>query len=230
MTGRSPESIGVPGNNPYVITVGAFTDNFTPADWSDDYLAPFSASGPTKDRFVKPDVVAPGGHIVGVMPSDSYEVKNAKATMVGDQYYKMAGTSQASAVVAGIAALAISHTPQLTPDLVKQRIKYTAMTWVNPDGQAAYPIFMQGAGRVNALAAVYALVPGKANGGLNIQADLANARHYIGNTTYDSATHPIRPLATTASGLQRLRSVGRRLVLVGGDGVWSGGDMAFGGR
>ena len=58
--GPDPMTIGVPGNVPYVITVGAFTDNYTPDDWSDDYIAPFSAAGPTLDGFVKPDVVAPG--------------------------------------------------------------------------------------------------------------------------------------------------------------------------
>ncbi|MDD5370045.1 MAG: S8 family peptidase, partial [Anaerolineaceae bacterium] len=58
--GPGAMTIGVPGNNPYVITVGAFTDNFTPLDWNDDYITPFSAAGPTLDGFVKPDVVAPG--------------------------------------------------------------------------------------------------------------------------------------------------------------------------
>ena len=37
-TGPDAQSIGVPGNVPYVITVGAMTDNYTPADGSDDIL------------------------------------------------------------------------------------------------------------------------------------------------------------------------------------------------
>jgi len=37
----------VPGNAPYVITVGAMTDNYTPTSPADDYLDSFSSTGPT---------------------------------------------------------------------------------------------------------------------------------------------------------------------------------------
>ena len=69
--GPDPMTIGVPGNNPYVITVGALDDNGTPADWADDHLSQFSSAGPTYEGFVKPDVLAPGGHIVGLINSAS---------------------------------------------------------------------------------------------------------------------------------------------------------------
>jgi len=46
-TGPKPMTIGVPGNVPYVITVGAMTDHATPAQGSDDQLASFSSAGPT---------------------------------------------------------------------------------------------------------------------------------------------------------------------------------------
>ena len=65
-TGPDPMTVGVPGNVPYVITVGAMTDNYTPADGDDDFLASFSSAGPTVEGFVKPDVVAPGGHMTGL--------------------------------------------------------------------------------------------------------------------------------------------------------------------
>ncbi len=65
--GPDPMTIGVPGNVPYVITVGAMTDNFTPDDGSDDVLASFSSPGPTLEAFVKPEMVAPGGHVVSTM-------------------------------------------------------------------------------------------------------------------------------------------------------------------
>ena len=63
--GPDPMTIGVPGNVPYVVTVGAMTDNYTPEDPGDDYLASFSAAGPTVEGFVKPELVAPGGHMLG---------------------------------------------------------------------------------------------------------------------------------------------------------------------
>jgi serine protease AprX len=34
-------------------------------------LASFSSAGPTAEGFVKPDVVAPGGHMLSMMPSSS---------------------------------------------------------------------------------------------------------------------------------------------------------------
>ena len=70
--GPDPLSVGVPGNTPYIITVGAFTDNYTPDDMGDDYIPPFSAAGPTLDAFVKPDVIAPGAHVSSLMRNNSY--------------------------------------------------------------------------------------------------------------------------------------------------------------
>ena len=64
--GPDPMTVDVPGNVPYVVTVGALTDNYTPYDGSDDRLASFSSTGPTFEGFVKPEMVAPGGHIAGV--------------------------------------------------------------------------------------------------------------------------------------------------------------------
>jgi serine protease AprX len=69
--GPDPMTIAAPGNDPFVITVGAFTDNFTPDDPSDDYLTPFSGAGPTEVGFVKPDVVGPGAHMLTTAPANS---------------------------------------------------------------------------------------------------------------------------------------------------------------
>ena len=52
--GPEPMTIGVPGNVPYAITVGAMTDAYTPADGSDDYLASFSSVGPTYESSSSP--------------------------------------------------------------------------------------------------------------------------------------------------------------------------------
>src|SRR5574341_2377246 len=203
--GPNAMTIGVPGNNPYVITVGAFTDNYTPNDWSDDYLTSFSAAGPTLDGFVKPDVVAPGAHMVSTMLPDSYLARHHEANRVANQYFSMAGTSQAAATVSGIAALAVSKNPDLTPDQVKFRIMGTAFPWVNlQTTEALYSMWQQGTGRVNALDAVMGDVAGTANAGLDIQADLAGTQHFEGYSYYDETT-----------GMFSLR---------GGYGSWAGGD------
>ena len=129
--GPGPMSISVPGNNPYVITAGAFTDAYTPMVFDDDYLTPFSSAGPTLDGFTKPDVLSPGAHMVSTMSNSSYVAKNHQANRVGSDYFMMAGTSQASATVSGVAALVISANPHLTPNQVKYRIMASAMPWMS---------------------------------------------------------------------------------------------------
>lgn len=210
--GPSPMSVGVPGNNPYVITAGAFTDNYTPADWNDDYITPFSASGPTLDGFVKPDVIAPGAHIVSTMLPGTYLDTHGQAQKVAPGYYWMAGTSQAAAVVSGVAALTLSANSGLSPDEVKFRIQATAFPWVDPNtGDAGYSIWQQGFGRLNALDAVTsAEVDGfAANAGMDIAADLAGTVHYEGYSYYDEAT-----------GTFKLQGYGS---WAGGYGSWAGG-------
>jgi serine protease AprX len=188
-TGPSPMSIGVPGNDPYAITVGAFTDHYTVTDWSDDYITDFSSTGPTLDAFVKPDVVAPGAHIVSKMPIASVDSLTHVANRVGGQYFSMSGTSQSAAVVSGIAALVLSKNGGLTPNQVKYRILSTALPWVDAQShQALYSVWQQGAGRVNAADAVLADIQGAANANMDIQADLKGTTHYEGFSYYDSAS------------------------------------------
>jgi len=216
-SGPGAMSIGVPGNNPYVITVGAFTDNSTPNDWGDDYLAPFSAAGPTLDGFAKPDVVAPGAHMASLMERNSYIAKNHEANRISPHYFSMAGTSQAAAVVSGIAALSLSHNPDLTPDQVKYRVMQTAFPWINLETtEALYSLWQQGSGRVNAPDAVYADVSGTANNGLDIWADLSGGQHFEGFSYYDET-----------SGEFRLR--GEFSDWTGGYGAWAGGYGAWAG-
>src|SRR5208282_1418967 len=53
-------TITAPGNDPYVITVGAMKSMGTPTR-ADDLIATYSSKGPTAiDHIVKPDIVAPG--------------------------------------------------------------------------------------------------------------------------------------------------------------------------
>jgi serine protease AprX len=209
--GPGPMTVGVPGNNPYIITAGAFTDNYTPDNWNDDYIAPFSAAGPTLDGFVKPDVVAPGAHMVSSMLPASYVARHHLADKVTPLYYSMAGTSQSAAVVSGVAALVIGKHPELTPDEVKYRLMVTAFPWVDvATGDGLYSLWQQGYGRVNTPDAVFADIQGRANTGMDINADLAGTLHYEGYSYYDSET-----------GLFRLR--GDYSDWANGFGTWSGG-------
>src|SRR6202021_2313519 len=57
-------TVTAPGNDPYVITVGAMKPMGTP-ERSDDLIASYSSKGPTFiDHIVKPDIVAPGNLLV----------------------------------------------------------------------------------------------------------------------------------------------------------------------
>jgi serine protease AprX len=183
--GPGPMTIGVPGNVPYVITVGAMTDNYTPTVPGDDRLASFSSTGPTYEGFVKPEIVAPGGHVIAVLQSSSTIAKAHPSFLgtngyLGSSYFYMSGTSMSAAVVSGVAALMLQAQPDLTPDEVKCRLMSSAHPAVGATGNLAYSIFQQGAGEIDAYAAVLSQRTGCANLGLDIAADLAGTRHFGG--------------------------------------------------
>src|SRR5260370_375655 len=121
--GPAAMTIDVPGNVPYVITTGALTDNNTPYNLSDDRLASFSSTGPTYEGFVKPELVAPGGHIVASMSSNSYLANIDPGSMIlPEQMFTMSGTSMAAAVTTGVVALILQSDPALTPHAGKRRL------------------------------------------------------------------------------------------------------------
>lgn len=230
--GPSPMTVGVPGNNPYVITVGAFTDNYSLEDWNDDTIAPFSAAGPTLDGFAKPDIVAPGAHMVSIVSPASGLAKDHQDNQLPPHYFSMAGTSQAAGVVSGVAALTLSQHPELTPDQVKYRLMATAFPWVDPTTtKAFYSLWQQGAGRVNAPDSVFGDLSGAANQGMDIWADLAGDQHYQGYSYYDEVSGKFKLHGDfetwdggywTWDGGYGLWSGGYGL-WSGGYGLWSGG-------
>ena len=181
-SGPLPQTVGVPGNVPYVITVGAMSDNYS-TNKTDDRLASFSAAGPTFEGFVKPDLVAPGGHVWGFMGTYQKIAVDHPTYMNNGDFFQMSGTSQSAAVVSGVAALVLSANPGLTPDQVKCRIMASAHPAVNANGQLAYSMLQQGTGLVDAQAAAYATDNSCANRGLNIAADLAGTQHFVGGVT-----------------------------------------------
>ncbi|MGD1994766.1 MAG: S8 family peptidase, partial [Anaerolineae bacterium] len=130
--GPGAETITVPGNDPYVITVGALDGRRTPGYWGDDVLTAWSATGPTLDGFAKPDVLAPGMNIVSFMYNDHENAANS-ARLVREHpdysetssLFRMNGTSMATAMTSGVVALMLQAHPELTPDQVKFRLMYT---------------------------------------------------------------------------------------------------------
>lgn len=109
-------SLYFPAALPEVIGVGAVGTDAQPADFSnygEDILS----------------VMAPGVEIITTVPEDEVYLY----TGVGPPYGKANGTSFATPMVAGVAALILSHFPGISPDEVRARIETSAIPMVGPD-------------------------------------------------------------------------------------------------
>ena len=101
-----------PGNSPSAITVGAVR-TFNTVARTDDQVADYSSRGPTWfDELAKPDLVAPGQRLVSdasnkglINEYESWAYLSPFKTK-GD-FIRLSGSSMATAVVSGIAALVI---------------------------------------------------------------------------------------------------------------------------
>jgi serine protease AprX len=111
-----------PADDPYLIAVGSDNANGT-ATTADDAVSSFSNDG---NGTRNPDVVAPGEHVVSLRDPGSYLDTQYPAARIGDRLFRGSGTSQATAVVSGAAALLLSQRPDLTPDQVKALLTHTA--------------------------------------------------------------------------------------------------------
>ncbi|MEJ2531500.1 MAG: S8 family peptidase [Halioglobus sp.] len=178
--GPEPMTIGSPGNLPYIITVGAVTDSWTLHTRDDDYIPDFSSRGPTPDAHIKPDIVAPGGHITGITRPGSTLTKEHPEYMLHTGEFVMTGSSQASAVVSGLVALLLQLEPDLTPDEVKCKLISSAEPAINRDGLLAYSPFEQGYGYVNAGRTVTLGQRDCGDQGLDIHRDMEGLEHFQG--------------------------------------------------
>ena len=123
--GPAPGTINKPGDDPFVITVGA-VDTKQTAIRLDDVIAPFSSRGPTPDGISKPELLAPGTTIVATRDAGSTIDRLHPTAVTDDAYFKGTGTSQAAAIVSGVAALMYEANPSLTPNRVKGLLIDTA--------------------------------------------------------------------------------------------------------
>ena len=108
---RGFATIGAPGNDPAVITVGA-TRTMGTATRGDDAIASYSSKGPTLfDHIVKPDIVAPGNRIGSLIvknstldaanPSLEIAPTGACSGTCPTKYFRLSGTSMSTPVVSG---------------------------------------------------------------------------------------------------------------------------------
>jgi serine protease AprX len=138
-------TIDAPGNDPYVITVGAMKTMST-TDRSDDLIASYSSKGPSPiDSVVKPDIVAPGNQIASLLASandtlakqnpenqvplsyyQSVPTGHSSKIQYSNAYFMLSGTSMATPVVTGAVADLLQANPALTPDQIKAKLMLTA--------------------------------------------------------------------------------------------------------
>jgi serine protease AprX len=168
--GTDPTASGVlfaPGNDPFVITVGAIdTGNGNGA--GDDTVAPWSAYGYTPDGFSKPDLGAPGRYMVGPVPAFGYLALSRPDKVRGFGYMELSGTSFAAPVVAGAAAALKAQNPNWTPDQIKGALMLSATK--EPIGNRA-----AGVGGVNVQAArALTATPPNPNASLNAYVNTAS--------------------------------------------------------
>lgn len=115
--GPRPNSIFAPGNCDKVITVGANDGR------------PFTSAGPIRPYITKPEVSAPGYHILSTQPNNHYGTKN--------------GTSMSVPFISGACALLLQKFPYLSNDQVKKYLIQAA------NSVPHLPLNQQGAGMVN---------------------------------------------------------------------------------
>ena len=154
--GPDRDTVVTPGIDPYAITVGATDDRGT-IGRDDDLLAWFSAWG-SADSNAKPDLVAPGRRIVSLrVPGSALDVLFPDRVVVaqnGATYFRLTGTSMATAVVSGAAALLLQRRPTLTPDQVKALLVGTTQPYGEDSGQVLPDPIADGSGLLDAYAAV----------------------------------------------------------------------------
>jgi len=162
--GPDGSTITVPGNDPFIITVGAIHSHDTTMQFDDDIVAPFSSIGPTFEDFVKPDIVAPGVRTISLLSSKQATMNEDSDFAISGRLSKMSGTSSSTALTSGAAALLLQARPDLSPEDVKFLLMSTARVGWH-DGQPYHP-FQQGAGYIWLPDAVRAEVTGNPNQGL----------------------------------------------------------------
>src|SRR6185503_8755623 len=125
-----------PANAPWVLTVGASSTQGT-LTRGDDIIANYSSRGPTfLDWAAKPDLVAPGTGTTSLsVPGSKFYITKPLSLIGGllswgpKPYLALSGTSMAAPAVSGTVALMLQANPNLTPNLVKAILQYTAQLY-----------------------------------------------------------------------------------------------------
>lgn len=129
--GPGPHTIGAPGNSRKIVTVGS-SDMIRNGDYHD-----YSGRGPTSSCIKKPDIIAPGSNIVSCYPMIFNQATNSYFPMLsfkdspelynGIPYFARTGTSMATPIISGCAALLLEKYPYLSNKEIKLRLRNTSL-------------------------------------------------------------------------------------------------------
>jgi serine protease AprX len=152
--GLLTSSLANPAISPTIIAVGA-SDPMGTLTTADDIIPSFAQHG-SLTRGV--DVVAPGVSVIGLRVPGSFVDQYVTTGKVGSRFQRATGTSQANAVVSGLAALLLSKYPTATPDMIKSYLRASGqpMALVDPTWLFATEVnnWYSGSGTANVAGAV----------------------------------------------------------------------------
>ncbi len=134
--GTAPDAVQYsPANDPYVVTVGAVDENGQ-TNPQNDTIASWSSQGTTQDGFQKPDVYAPGAHIVSVLAPGSAFASLCPSCIIGGAYIRTGGTSMAAPMISGLVADLLQLHPTWTPAQVKGALM---TSWISGNSNIQEP-------------------------------------------------------------------------------------------
>jgi serine protease AprX len=123
--------LDLPASDPWLMAVGAsVTDGDSVADFS------------SRDTTRPPDFVAPGTSVISMRVPGSTLDEEFPIARIGDDFFRGSGTSQATAVASGLAALVLEARPELSPNQLKSLLRHGSV-------DLADDVSADGAGRVH---------------------------------------------------------------------------------
>src|SRR4051795_4178496 len=177
--GTSTSTLADPASDPYLIAVGAEDPVGTMAS-HDDVVPSYPRRG-TGNRHA--DLVAPGSYIQGLLSPGSLLAQQYPAAVFGGRFLRGSGTSQAAAVVSGVAADLVSAHPAWTPDQIKQALTSTATRISVNNPNFVGDGLVDAAGALSAQPSTSAQTWAPANGSGSLEQARGNAHISIGTST-----------------------------------------------
>jgi serine protease AprX len=120
-SGPLPKTLSSPADADSIIAIGSMQNN-------GKLVSGFSSRGPRTDGVIKPDLTCLGDNVVCANSKDS------------TGYLKVAGTSLATPLIAGAAALILSASPGLKPWELRNILKESASNFNNPNDSIGWGI------------------------------------------------------------------------------------------